>query len=197
MLHHSPSLVRRNIRLRQRAAPKPLIIPFFTRGDVDLRRDEVFSPQTDNPGLPSMSMSPVQFLAVPEMLRALEVDSDSDLEATQRSSSGPSVGPEESCSDLSETLSRRLSCLTDMSNYLDTSQSCDGADDVAVNHATYRSLTRESTSETDSYGWETEYDRKEDCRNADLARRRRGLGCRKSTSAQERLLRRVLSLSEE
>jgi len=190
-MSHSPGVVRRNISLRQRTAPKSLRIPALVQEYPDPPRDEVFSPQADNVEISSMSLSPVQFLPGPDTLRSLEIDSDSDTETTVSGGAGGS------CSDLSKTSSRPVSCLTDFSNYLDTSQCVGDVDDVAVNHAAFRSLTRESTCEIDSYGWETEYDRKDSCRNADSVWRCRGLGYHRTASSKQRLLHRVLSLPDK
>ncbi|KAI3317612.1 hypothetical protein HD806DRAFT_365266 [Xylariaceae sp. AK1471] len=175
--HINTCLVKRNIRLRQRAALRSLRIPVQAMEGPGLNRDTMFSPHTENIAFSSMTMLPVQFLPGPETLRPLEVDTDTDTETT--------------------ISSRTSSCLTDLSNFLGISRS-GSDDDMAMQHVhDSDTLSRESSCDADSYGWETEYDRKVDCRNADPVWSCHTLGYPRGMADKQSLLHRVFSPSEK
>ncbi|GAW14782.1 hypothetical protein ANO14919_041850 [Xylariales sp. No.14919] len=119
-------------------------------------------------------MAPVQFLPGPDTLGPLEVDTDT--ETTVSTETGTDC--DRAWSHASKAPRRASCCVADLSNYLSISHSED--DDRIMKQLDSDPLTRESSCDTDSYGWETEYDRQLDCRSANLARGRHRLGFRRA-----------------
>ncbi|KAI8624600.1 hypothetical protein F5Y19DRAFT_480480 [Xylariaceae sp. FL1651] len=155
------SLAKRNIRLRQRIGPKPLRIPTQVLEDPNVKRDAVLSPHPINMTA-STTMSPVHFLPMPETLRPLEIDATADTDITVGTEK--STRHEKSWAALTKTTSY---CFTDLSNYIGCSLSRDDNGN-AMTSISSKVLTRASSCETDSYGWENEYDHKIDCGNTNL-----------------------------
>jgi hypothetical protein len=84
-----------------------------------------------------------------------------------------------------------------MSNYLGVLHS-GGDDDFPMEQVhTPDTLSRESSCDADSYGWETEYDRKVVCRDTDPAWSCHTLGYPRTMTGKQSLLHRVFSPPDE
>jgi hypothetical protein len=164
MSHMNLCLGKRNVRLRQRTVLRTFHVPAQIMEGSGLRRDSMFSPHTGKMVF-SETLTPVEFLPGPETLQPLEVDTDT--ETTVSTETGTDM--DESWSNTPKVSSRTSHCLVDLSNYLDASHSGNDADTV-MRQLDSAPLTRESSCDTDSYGWETEYDRQLDCGNANMVR---------------------------
>ncbi|KAJ2975333.1 hypothetical protein NUW58_g8385 [Xylaria curta] len=156
----NPCLAKRNIRLRQRAALKSLRIPTQILEGPGFQRDGVSRPEKI---AFTTTTAPVQLFPGPETLHTLEVDTDTDTAVSMETS----VDSDEAWSLAPKTSKSR--CLVDLSNFLGIPQS-DDESDVMVRQLSSDPLTRESSCDIDSYGWETEYDRQLGCGNANPAR---------------------------
>ncbi|KAF2965072.1 hypothetical protein GQX73_g8500 [Xylaria multiplex] len=167
------SLAKRNVRLRQRVALKSIRIPAQIIEGPDSKRDTTFSPCTDK--MAFSTMAPIQFLPGPDTLGPLEVDTDT--ETILSTETGTDI---DGAWSHAPKASRRASCcLADLSNYLSVSHSEDD-EDSAMKQLDSDPLSRESSCDADSYGWETEYDRQLDCRNTNVSRGRHRFGYRRT-----------------
>ncbi|KAI0426998.1 hypothetical protein F5Y09DRAFT_333728 [Xylaria sp. FL1042] len=158
-MSHTHSMVKRSIRLRQRAALKSLRIPAQNFVSSGLKRDDTFSPHTDI----STAMAPVQFLPGPEILEPLEVDTDTETNVS--TTAGTDL--DGAWYDIPKAPSGLPCSFADLSNYMAISRSKDA--NITTKPIDSPSLSRESSCDTDSYGWESEYERRLDCGNAKLA----------------------------
>ncbi|KAI0876348.1 hypothetical protein GGS24DRAFT_238132 [Hypoxylon argillaceum] len=169
--HINPCLANRNARLRQRTVLRTLHVPAQIMEGSGLRRDSMFSPQTGKMVF-SETMTPVELLPGPDTLRPLDVDTDT--ETTVSTETGTDIN--ESWPNIAKVSSRTSHRFVDLSNYLDASHTSDDADTM-MRQLDSAPLTRESSCDTDSYGWEMEYDRQIDCGNANIIRGCHRLGC--------------------
>ncbi len=158
MSHVHSFLVKRNVRLRQHAALKSLRIPAQNLETPVLKRDDTSSPCTNI----STATASVQFLPGPETLEPLEIDTDTETTL----STATSIDFEGTWYNIPKVSSSPPCTLVDLSNYLSMSHS----EDDALKRVDSDPLTRETSCDADSYGWESEYDRRLDCGNAKLVR---------------------------
>lgn len=168
--HTNPCLVKRSIRLRQHAALKSLRIPSQTTDGSNLKRESMFSPHSEKMAF-STTMAPIQFLPGPDTLRPLEVDTEVD---TYTETAGTEIGTDsdEQLCDRSKTSPRMPCFLIDLSNYLDASHD-EGEASTEINRTNRPPLTEKRSCDTDSYGWESEFDRQLDCGRTGSTRCRR------------------------
>lgn len=165
--HTNPFLVKRSLRLRQHAALKSLRISSQTSDDSGLHRESMFSPHSEKMAF-STTMAPIQFLPGPDTLRPLEVDTDTET----TTGTGIGTDSDEPLCDGPKTSSRMPCFLIDLSNYLDASHD-EGKADMEINRTDRPPLTEKRSCDTDSYGWESEFDRQLDCGRTDSTRCRR------------------------
>ncbi|KAI0556282.1 hypothetical protein F4679DRAFT_578408 [Xylaria curta] len=163
MYHTNPCPVRKNVRLRQRAVLRSLRIPPQISEGPGSKADSLFSPHSDKVGF-STTVAPVQ-LSDSETLGSFDIDTDT--ETTVSTETG--TDSDETWSNITKA-SRKSCCLTDLSNLLGLSSQSDDEGDTVMTQPSPRTLTRESSCDADSYGWESEYDRQLDCGNASPAR---------------------------
>ncbi|KAI0205786.1 hypothetical protein F4808DRAFT_244746 [Astrocystis sublimbata] len=169
VMHPMPScVVKRNVRLRQRAALGALRIPNQISEGPGLKRDSTFSPQSDQM-VYSASIAPIHFMPGPDTLGALEIDTDTETSVSTETG----TESDETASSVTQT-SAKLCCFTDLSNLLGRPQSKDNGG--TLRQLDSRTLSRENSCDTDSYGWESEFDRKLDCGSADPTRGCSALG---------------------
>ncbi|KAI1348573.1 hypothetical protein F5Y01DRAFT_210447 [Xylaria sp. FL0043] len=162
-MSHAHCMVKRNIRLRQRAALKSLRVPAQNYVSSGLKREETFSPHTDI----SAAVAPVQFLPGPDTLEPLEVDTD--VESTASTTAGADL--DGTWYSIPKVPSRLPCSFADLSNYLGISHSNEAR--VTTKQVESPSLSRESSCDADSYGWESEYERRVDCGSAKLTQKLR------------------------
>ncbi|KAK5635000.1 hypothetical protein RRF57_010712 [Xylaria bambusicola] len=116
-------------------------------------------------------MEPIQFLPGPPTLEPLEIDTDTEHAASTTTDSGF----DGIWDNFPPAPSRSPCMLADLSNYLGISRSED--DDVVLKRVGTAPLTRGSSRDTDSYGWESGYDRRPSCGNVTLGRSCHRLRC--------------------
>ncbi|KAI1076498.1 hypothetical protein F5B20DRAFT_584160 [Whalleya microplaca] len=179
---NGPWMVRRSVRVRHRnTVPKPLKIPAEVPEEPEAKSAPIVSSRRCGSTTPP---SPLLLLPPPEPLRPLEIDTDTETEASIEAGNDKDVSKVDM-----ETISQTN--LSDFSNYLGISQRGED-DDSSVTVVDSEAFTRTNSAE-DLYGWEAELDRKIQCGTGNTACHCHGFQYGGADHGKRSLLHRVFS----